>query len=83
MPALTRELDYSRLTDATSVKLRCPACNLPKEIMDLFKKLNAQGITIVQITRSEKNAADGNHFINSAMAGSSNSATSIGKPVCL
>jgi ABC-type lipoprotein export system ATPase subunit len=56
-------LDHSRLTGATSVKLPVPRANLPKEIMDLFKKLNAQEITIVQITHSEKNAADGNHFI--------------------
>jgi putative ABC transport system ATP-binding protein len=34
-----------------------------EEIMDLFKKLNAQGMTIVQVTHSEKNAAYGNRII--------------------
>ena len=34
-----------------------------EEIMDLFKKLNAEGMTIVQVTHSEKNAAYGNRII--------------------
>ena len=34
-----------------------------EEIMDLFKKLNADGTTIVQVTHSEKNAAYGNRII--------------------
>src|SRR5919109_617339 len=34
-----------------------------KEIMDLFKKLNAEGTTIVQVTHSEKNAEYGNRII--------------------
>ena len=34
-----------------------------EEIMKLFKKLNAEGMTIVQVTHSEKNAADGNRII--------------------
>jgi len=34
-----------------------------EEIMDLFKKLNAEGMTIVQATHSEKNAAYGNRII--------------------
>ena len=34
-----------------------------EEIMDLFKKLNAEGMTIVQVTHSEKNAAYGNRVI--------------------
>ena len=35
-----------------------------KEIMELFKKLNAQGTTIVQVTHSEVNAACGNRVVN-------------------
>src|SRR5574338_1246402 len=34
-----------------------------KEIMDLFKKLNAQGTTIIQVTHSEENAKYGNRVI--------------------
>ena len=34
-----------------------------KEIMELFKKLNDQGTTIVQVTHSEANAAYGNRTI--------------------
>src|SRR5881296_3851368 len=34
-----------------------------KEIMDLFKKLNDEGTTIVQVTHSETNAAYGNRII--------------------
>ncbi len=34
-----------------------------EEIMDLFKRLNAEGTTIVQVTHSEKNAAYGNRII--------------------
>ena len=34
-----------------------------EETMDLFKKLNAEGMTIVQVTHSEKNAAYGNRII--------------------
>jgi len=35
-----------------------------KEIMELFKKLNAGGTTIVQVTHSEVNAAYGNRVVN-------------------
>jgi putative ABC transport system ATP-binding protein len=35
-----------------------------EEIMNLFKRLNAEGTTIVQVTHSEKNAAYGNRIIN-------------------
>ncbi len=35
-----------------------------KEIMDLLKKLNNQGTTIIQVTHSETNAAYGNRIIN-------------------
>jgi ABC-type lipoprotein export system ATPase subunit len=35
-----------------------------EEIMELFKKLNKNGTTIVQVTHSEKNAAYGNRIIN-------------------
>src|SRR5437868_818303 len=34
-----------------------------EEIMNLFKKLNAEGMTIVQVTHSEKNATYGNRII--------------------
>jgi putative ABC transport system ATP-binding protein len=34
-----------------------------EEIMNLFKKLNADGVTIVQVTHSEKNAGYGNRII--------------------
>lgn len=34
-----------------------------EEIMSLFKKLNSEGTTIVQVTHSEKNAAYGNRII--------------------
>ncbi len=34
-----------------------------EEIMELFKKLNAEGTTIVQVTHSEKNAAYGNRIV--------------------
>ncbi len=35
-----------------------------EEIMELFKNLNQQGVTIVQVTHSEKNAAYGSRIIN-------------------
>ncbi|MEJ2614566.1 MAG: ABC transporter ATP-binding protein [Ignavibacteriaceae bacterium] len=35
-----------------------------KEIMDLLKKLNSEGTTIIQVTHSEKNAEYGNRIIN-------------------
>jgi putative ABC transport system ATP-binding protein len=35
-----------------------------KEIMELFKKLNEEGATIVQVTHSEMNASYGNKLIN-------------------
>ncbi len=35
-----------------------------QEIMDLFKKLNEEGTTIIQVTHSEKNAAYGDRVIN-------------------
>ena len=34
-----------------------------EEIMNLFKKLNSEGTTIIQVTHSEKNAAYGNRII--------------------
>jgi putative ABC transport system ATP-binding protein len=37
-----------------------------KEIMELFKKLNNEGTTIVQVTHSEVNATYGNRVINLA-----------------
>jgi len=35
-----------------------------EEIMNLFKELNKEGVTIIQVTHSEKNAAYGSHVIN-------------------
>jgi ABC-type lipoprotein export system ATPase subunit len=35
-----------------------------KEIMELFKKLNEQGTTIVQVTHSEVNAGYGSRIIH-------------------
>ncbi len=35
-----------------------------KEIMELFKKLNAAGTTIIQVTHSESNAAYGDRIVN-------------------
>ena len=35
-----------------------------KEIMELFKRLNDEGTTIIQVTHSEANAAYGNRVIN-------------------
>jgi ABC-type lipoprotein export system ATPase subunit len=36
-----------------------------EEIMDLFKKLNKEdGVTILQVTHSEKNAGYGSHIIH-------------------
>jgi putative ABC transport system ATP-binding protein len=35
-----------------------------KEIMELFKKLNEQGTTIIQVTHAEENAAYGRKIIN-------------------
>jgi ABC-type lipoprotein export system ATPase subunit len=34
-----------------------------KEIMDMFKRLNEEGTTIVQVTHSEANAAYGNRVV--------------------
>jgi ABC-type lipoprotein export system ATPase subunit len=35
-----------------------------EQIMELFRKLNAAGTTIIQVTHSEKNATYGNRIIN-------------------
>ena len=37
-----------------------------REIMELFKRLNTEGVTIVQVTHSEANAAYGNKIVNLA-----------------
>jgi putative ABC transport system ATP-binding protein len=34
-----------------------------KEIMEMFKSLNAQGTTIIQVTHSDVNASYGNRII--------------------
>lgn len=45
-----------------------PTGNLPSkqgdEIMNIFKGLNEEGVTIIQVTHSEKNAAYGSRIIN-------------------
>ena len=35
-----------------------------QEIMELFRRLNGEGMTIVQVTHSETNAAYGNRIVN-------------------
>lgn len=35
-----------------------------EEIMELFKQLNSEGVTIIQVTHSEKNAGYGSRIIN-------------------
>jgi ABC-type lipoprotein export system ATPase subunit len=35
-----------------------------EEIMDLFKQLNEEGVTIIQVTHSEKNASYGKRVIH-------------------
>jgi len=35
-----------------------------EEIMELFKQLNSEGVTVIQVTHSEKNAAYGKRIIN-------------------
>jgi len=35
-----------------------------EEIMDLFKQLNDDGVTIIQVTHSEKNAEYGKRIVN-------------------
>jgi ABC-type lipoprotein export system ATPase subunit len=35
-----------------------------EEIMELFSQLNKEGVTIIQVTHSEKNAAYGSHIIH-------------------
>jgi ABC-type lipoprotein export system ATPase subunit len=35
-----------------------------EEIMDLFKQLNSEGVTVIQVTHSEKNAEYGSRIIN-------------------
>jgi ABC-type lipoprotein export system ATPase subunit len=37
--------------------------NQGREIMELFKKLNDEGVTIVQVTHNEKNAEYGNRIV--------------------
>ncbi len=37
--------------------------NQGREIMELFKKLNEEGVTIVQVTHNEKNAEYGNRIV--------------------
>ena len=52
-----------------------------EEIMELFKKLNKEdGVTIIQVTHSEKNAAYGSHIIN-LLDGKIDSSTTIWIPI--
>jgi ABC-type lipoprotein export system ATPase subunit len=37
-----------------------------REIMELFKKLNAEGVTIIQVTHSNENAAYGSKIVKLA-----------------
>ena len=37
-----------------------------EEIMEIFKKLNQEGMTIIQVTHSEKNASYGNRIVRLA-----------------
>src|SRR5258707_8539187 len=37
-----------------------------REIMELFKRLNDEGTTIIQVTHSERNAEYGNRIVNLA-----------------
>ena len=37
-----------------------------KEIMELFKRLNSEGTTIIQVTHSEQNAGYGDRVVNLA-----------------
>src|SRR3982751_2218568 len=45
-----------------------PTCNLNskqgEEIMGLFKEMNNEGVSIIQVTHSEKNAGYGSHIIH-------------------
>lgn len=56
------------ITNPTLILADEPTGNLNstegKEVMDLLKKLNEEGTTIIQVTHSEKNAAYGNRIIN-------------------
>jgi ABC-type lipoprotein export system ATPase subunit len=38
--------------------------NQGKEIMELFRELNEEGVTIIQVTHSEKNAAYGKRIVH-------------------
>ncbi|MFY8046230.1 MAG: ABC transporter ATP-binding protein, partial [Chitinophagaceae bacterium] len=38
--------------------------NQGEEIMEIFSKLNKEGVTIIQVTHSDKNAAYGSRIVN-------------------
>jgi hypothetical protein len=81
MPTLSEKLNSSSLTSARPVKLRGPACQFSAKTMDVFKRLNAEGTTIIQVRNSEKNAAYENGLIqvrNGWIVGACN----INQPVC-
>jgi len=50
-----------------------------KEIMELFRTLNDQGTTIIQVTHNEKNAEYGNRIINIADGWISNEVSGVAK----
>jgi len=50
-----------------------------KEIMELFRTLNVQGTTIIQVTHNEKNAEYGNRIINIADGWISNEVSGVAK----
>ena len=56
------------ITDPTLILADEPTGNLNsqegKEVMDLLKKLNDEGTTIIQVTHSEEKAAYGNRILN-------------------
>ena len=63
MPTLSEKLNSSSLTSARSVKLRGPVCQFSAKTMDVFKRLNAEGTTIIQVRNSEKNAGYENGLV--------------------
>ena len=59
MVALTRDTILRVLTGLEAG----PLLDQGRQIMELFKKLNSEGATIIQVTHSETNAAYGNRII--------------------
>ena len=55
--------DTSQIKDKSRLWLFAQAWD-KEEIMELFKQLNNEGVTIIQVTHSEKNAGYGSRIIN-------------------